>query len=265
MSATLTRRASVVIEPMERRMLMSAAPTVLPPHATVAGKTLGEWTAAWWQWAGAISTRKNPILDTTGQNADINQDGPVYFLAGSQGNTVQRNVTIPANKYVFIPVVNNIWVTLDTDPPHTLEELRELFTRPPIDDAQNVSAQIDGAAVSNVLSHREEDPSGFFVNWPRDNIFDYPPLPDQAGVCVNDGYWLMVAPMSAGNHDLHFTAQLPDFPGFDLDVTYHLKVAGRKDAAAATTTTPPRNPFADPQTIGNDLIRDMRTDLSVLA
>src|SRR5439155_20709072 len=107
------------------------------------------------------------------------------------------------------------------------------------------NAQIDGQPVSDILTHREEDPSGFFVNWPKDNIFGYPPLPKEAGVCVTDGYWLMLSPLSSGSHDIHFAGSLPDF-GFSLDVTYHLNVGGASTSTAAAAPSS----FADAGIIG---------------
>ncbi len=38
-----------------------AAVTALAPHSLVAGKTVGEWTAAWWQWAFSLGTANNPL------------------------------------------------------------------------------------------------------------------------------------------------------------------------------------------------------------
>jgi hypothetical protein len=38
--------------------------------------------AQWWQWALAEPARENPLLDTTGQFAAVNQRGRVWFLAG---------------------------------------------------------------------------------------------------------------------------------------------------------------------------------------
>jgi len=37
--------------------------------------------AHWWQWALAEPTSNNPLLDTTGQFAALNQQGRVWFVA----------------------------------------------------------------------------------------------------------------------------------------------------------------------------------------
>lgn len=81
-------------------------PGVVPPDYHAYGKTLGEWSAAWWQWAAAIPTDVNPLLDETGENCDLDQSGPVWFLAGTPGGAAERECTIPAGKAVLFPILN---------------------------------------------------------------------------------------------------------------------------------------------------------------
>ena len=61
---------------------------VVPLHQKVAGKTYGEWAAAWWQWVLAIPASVNPRFDTTGADAGEHQSGPVWFLAGNFGGAL---------------------------------------------------------------------------------------------------------------------------------------------------------------------------------
>src|SRR5262245_7135801 len=39
-------------------------PRILPAHSSAYGKTLAEWTAAWWRWAISIPTDAHPLFDT---------------------------------------------------------------------------------------------------------------------------------------------------------------------------------------------------------
>ncbi len=41
---------------------------------------------------------------------------------------------------------------------------------------------------------------------------------------VSYGYWIMLAPLSVGNHSLHFHAEAQGMYAFTLDVTYALTV-----------------------------------------
>ena len=55
-------------------------PGILPINSTSHGKTYGEWTAAWWQWALSIPAERNPFfpLDPTGEFCGEGQSGPVW-------------------------------------------------------------------------------------------------------------------------------------------------------------------------------------------
>src|SRR5690349_10924639 len=86
--------------------LTLAAPVVVPGGSTVAGKTIGQWTADWWNWTGSVNG--NVFADTTGALATQNQSGPVFFIAGTQGTSVTRSFDVPGDKFVLFPLVNFI-------------------------------------------------------------------------------------------------------------------------------------------------------------
>ena len=79
-------------------------PGALPPQSLPYGHTYGEWAALWWQWALGIPESMNPVEDTTGQFAGVGQQGPVWFLGGTFGNSVERGITVPRGKAIFMPV-----------------------------------------------------------------------------------------------------------------------------------------------------------------
>ena len=107
---------------------------VFPPQSHPYGHSYSEWSAAWWQWAYSIPVGVNPILDSTGENAAVGQDGPVWFLAGNYGGETVREVSVPAGKALFFPIMNQPWVQFPDDPPYTIPELRALL-RPGMDNA----------------------------------------------------------------------------------------------------------------------------------
>ena len=45
---------------------LHAGPVVVDAGGTVAGKTISQWTADWWNWAVTEPTGKDPFTDTTG-------------------------------------------------------------------------------------------------------------------------------------------------------------------------------------------------------
>ena len=97
----------------------------------VLGKTYGEWSAEWWKWAVAGPAGANAVEDSDGTFCDANQpDGPVWFLAGSFGvPDVERHCTIPANKALFYPLANGVWIDCPEsgDADLTNEEVRGIM------------------------------------------------------------------------------------------------------------------------------------------
>src|SRR5947209_2554061 len=57
------------------------------------------------KWALSIPKIHNPAADSTGKNCAQNQNGPVWFLAGTFGGSMNRQCTIPVKKAIFFPVV----------------------------------------------------------------------------------------------------------------------------------------------------------------
>lgn len=197
-----------------------ANPRVLPISSGPYGKTYGEWAAAWWQWALAIPADTNPLNDDTGENAGIGQTGPVWFLAGATtSTTTTRSLMVPAGKALFFPIANTVWVTYPTDPPMTIQEIRDVltFVNSTITD---VACEVDGVSVSNPRNYVAQSPV-FSVTLPENNLFGV-----DAGTyspCVDESFYFLLAPLSQGEHTIHFTSNNAFF-GTVLDITYQITV-----------------------------------------
>ncbi|HXS83200.1 MAG TPA: hypothetical protein VN896_10830, partial [Methylomirabilota bacterium] len=91
---------------------------VLPIGGSAFGHTYGEWAERYWQWVFAQPTPTNPQLDVTGEFGGVGQSGPLWFLAGTFGNSAERNLTVPAGKGLFFAV--QPWIfgagTFDCEP-----------------------------------------------------------------------------------------------------------------------------------------------------
>src|SRR5690348_4878465 len=86
-----------------------AADYLLPAAEKVAGKSQEAWSKAWWQWAGSFEQHDSPVADRSGASCGRKQSGQVWFLAGTYGSArTLRRCTVPAGKYLFFPLVNNI-------------------------------------------------------------------------------------------------------------------------------------------------------------
>lgn len=210
----------------------AANPGVRPPQSEPYGHSYGEWGARWWKWAFSVPAADNPLFDSNGANCAAGQSGPVWFLAGSGSSGVTtRSCTIPAGKGLFFPVINaednpaeeGVFPIFGTD----LDDM-QAGIEGWMDNAADLHAAVDGHPVSDVAQYRAGF-SPFSITAPcgDGNLWD---LYGYAGLCgttspaVTDGYWLMLAPLSAGDHTVTFGGSLPDF-GFSLDLVYHLHVA----------------------------------------
>jgi hypothetical protein len=260
----------IVIENMESRMLLSAGvssrppvtppaePVVYAPHSTVAGKTMAEWTEAWWQWAYSYPVESSPFVQggpAAKKPADVPMGlgdvGDAYFLAGAivpnyappvgEPLTAYRQVTIPDDVPVFFPVMNaedSIWEeNVFRAPDNQVSSVNELWTivdgwlasPPPGKFAQIDRLSLDDAGVD---AHREKStPDGFEYTLPANHIitvFGYPdPEPgDMPTLAVSDGWWLMTRPLKRGNHTIVFGGGDAS-AGFALRVTYDVKVVSR--------------------------------------
>jgi len=87
---------------------------IAPPQSSPYGQTYGEWSGAWWRWAYSFPAGEdqNPVQDPTGALAGLGQSGPVWFLAGSFGQTITRTATVPAGKALFFPIINTAWINI---------------------------------------------------------------------------------------------------------------------------------------------------------
>jgi hypothetical protein len=202
-------------------------PRIVRIGERVYGRTYAEWTAAWWQWATAFPLDSNPVADTTGAFAGQGQSGPVYLLAGTFGGSAVRNITIPSGTFLFVPIANGEWDTvpgfsnpLNLPDPLSIQNVRDILAY--FHDADQLFFSIDGQAVHHPRSYRVKSPV-FSMNINPDfaTATGYPA--PYVRTAASDGYWLMLKPLAAGAHVIHFTASNPT-TGFSLDVTYNITV-----------------------------------------
>jgi hypothetical protein len=69
---------------------------VFPVDSKSYGKSYAEWSAIWWQWLLSIPNDTSPADDSTGKSCATNQQGPIWFLAGTFGGAatvIQIDIT----------------------------------------------------------------------------------------------------------------------------------------------------------------------------
>ena len=212
---------------------------VYPPDGVAFGKTYGELTGAWWDWAVNQPPDMNPILDETGafchvgQDEDYGQGRRIFFLAGNFGGTTVRACSVPAGKALFFPIVNGLWIAPEECA--TADECRTI-----VNDFLGfpaaIACTIDGVPVEDIRAYRAQSPPGgspFHIR--AGGLLEslapdfYVPRGYTTG-SVAHGYWPLVKLGEGREHVIRFTAASanPAAP-FELDVTYLITVVGNAD------------------------------------
>lgn len=220
---------------------------VIPPNDPVAGQAQLDLANRWWPWVINVPIAVNPLEQSGNIGPVAGDQGSVFFLAGSTGNDpVTRNVTIPANKPLFFPLVttNADNVSVAGDPPSTFTAAQLLtFITPTHNNATGLFLEIDGVPAANLQSHRKATLAAApysYTTTSSDNVIDavfggdstlgtgvYPSTVTPA---VQDGYWVAIQGFAAGTtHTLHFGGMIdfdPTAPGGEVrqDITYNLTV-----------------------------------------
>jgi hypothetical protein len=202
----------------------SINPSVFAIDSKPYGTPYAEWAGKWQQWLISVPQPLNPATDSTGKNCAQNQNGPVWFLAGTTGGSAERTCTIPAGKAILFPVVGSE-CDYASYPNVKSEPALVLCAQADVNRAINLQATIDGVNLKQLDKYRATSPL-FSVTYPPHNLFGSPAGQTQG---ISDGYWVFLQPLSPGKHELHFSGLTPGNPttgttNFAIDVTYHLTV-----------------------------------------
>ena len=197
------------------------ADLVLPPDAPAYGLSYEAWGAHFSQWVHSLPMAINPVMDPTGEYCAYGQAGPVFFLASSSEETAERTCTVPAGTALLLPLLTASCSTAEPPPFFGRDEAElracteALFATP-----VELTAVVDGLEIPDLERYRVQS-ERFTVALPADNWLEVEPAVIEG---VGDGYWLLLAPLPVGDHELHFGGALPDIGVFH-EVTYHLTVA----------------------------------------
>jgi hypothetical protein len=220
---------------------------IFDPHATVEGHTIADWTAEWWNWAFEAPASKNPFTDPTGAFQNINNDEPVFFLAGTFGGSETRGandpIDVPEGTPVLFPLINGLSTPAlfsegfqqpgESDRHAVDREIAE-FTAIVTDPARSkIFASIDGIAIPEKELRAHFEVTDFFSMGPVEvgsvahKVFHLTPgTPLEPAKAA--GYWLMAELSNQdcngsdpGDHTLTFGGAIP---GFSTSVTAYIDI-----------------------------------------
>ncbi len=193
-----------------------AAPALIAPTAAPHGVSYAEWSIRWWQWMFGQPAASCPNFDLTGELYPWGQDlsEHVLLLPGSWGGPATRTLTIPKGTMLFVPIINAAYV---------------LFPGDPVDWSYVTGFMSSVSEATLTVDRRHLDlyrpafqvglQAPFEVWFPEGNLIEQP-----AGyyTCGEDGYYAMLAPLSAGVHRVVVHGATSD--GFSVDLTYDITV-----------------------------------------
>jgi len=134
---------------------------------------------------------------------------------------VTRTCTVPSGKAILFPIINAECSQIEGNG-NTQQELSKC-AKDLIDAVTTVTATVDGVDLQDLTTpnspYRVQSPL-FTFNAVQDNPFS---IPSGSSPSVSDGYWILLAPLSTGQHTIHFLGAAPSLP-FTTEVTYNLTV-----------------------------------------
>jgi hypothetical protein len=202
---------------------------VMDPSATYEGKTYAQWSASWWQWFYSLPTDRHPLFDTADVSAG--QSGNVWFLGGAYnpaatngvkyGTAAARDVVIPQGTALYFPLFAAESAILEGK--GTNAAGLQANSQAVIDTVTMLSCAIDGQTVSNLSAYRASSSLFTWGPLPTNNVFG-DPVNFPAGATspsVADGYYLLLQPMTPGDHSIHFNGGTPRS---QIDITYNITI-----------------------------------------
>ncbi|OUL70969.1 hypothetical protein [Paraburkholderia hospita] len=228
----------------------STARLVAPRHAHFQGKTYKQWVVSFWQWVNGIDNGPfypNPLISCS-RPISAGQSGSVwywttpspYFHALGVPNAPQvcdqSADVIPAGTSILLATLDTFSSTLL--PPGAYTPTRAAGERAIADRfadrIQDMFVTIDNVPVNDIESYRVSTDRFTFTaafRW----VFGLPEQIYGTGTGAADGYYLMLRPLPAGPHTIHYGGRfhyLPnDFgpgtspPDYVVDVTLLVTIA----------------------------------------
>ncbi|UBF30635.1 hypothetical protein K9N68_36325 (plasmid) [Kovacikia minuta CCNUW1] len=192
----------------------NASIEVVKPNKPVDGKSQAVWEDIWWE---TVLTGK---LD---DNGIPEKNGSVQMLTGAIGDPLVRNIQVDDATYLFAPIFNSEADTAGFPSSWSTGNSRYL-TKTIIDAvqfSQDLFYEVDSKSLINGgawKQFRQQSPDAFSYSLGSVTVEH----------ATADGYWVMLNPLSAGSHTIHFggTIDLSKIKVKDLDGDRQIGIPG---------------------------------------
>jgi hypothetical protein len=192
----------------------------------------------WMRWALEQPWSTGPVTDPSGASCGQDQEGPLFFLAGTIGGSVTRQCTIPAGKKLFFPLVN-YWCGYPEEFYPTADSIEEAvpanlaWFETVREHACTLTLRVDGEDVFTggfddmVDELHVQLPELFTIDLPEgDNLYTPYGVAGGPAEFHGGGFYARLKPLSPGDHVLELGGSLCDGDTlwFETTATYHLHV-----------------------------------------
>jgi len=221
-------------------------PQVIPLNAKVGGLTYGDWGDGYWSWQFSIPAPECPVLNGAGPGQVA---GPVFMLSNvpvvpRKSHVVECSVTVGGDQALFLPLATSCSFVADdclnADGTcalgYTSENVESYFrecNHTCISQVSDLYASVDGRELHDLFDYRAESSHAFACPYAEHMQWaGYGGLGGTIGedageiaAAVTDGYYLLLSPLSPGEHVVSYGASWPQFGKRTVaGVTYHVTV-----------------------------------------
>ena len=205
----------------------------LGPTEPYAGKSLSEWSEAWFRWSLAQTSCDSPATDLDGSKCALYQDGeaPVFFLAFAPSLAERSKCVLPTGKALLVPVAPVSIQVIPGEEPRSEQELRDEASSV-VASMRDLTLKVDGEVI-DVSEDYVVGPMTMAVEIPpAPNLFSCRGIKNVAEVVldpvVGAGYFALLPPPPEGEHRLIHTG-VASVDGFneEFGAATRLRVAAR--------------------------------------
>jgi hypothetical protein len=207
-------------------------PALFPKQSHPYGADMSTWADRESQWAYAQPLAHNPVLDQTGADCAVDQEGPVWFLpriAGPRVFSGTRTCTIPAHTAVLLEIGAYVdpWPCPDPSfqpaPGQSLYDFLIADAKAFMDGVNRLEVSLDGQAFSDVLSYRFRSADLFTLTGDLSLQAGFDPcITGSPQPAIVDGFFMMFKPLDPGPHTIRVFGT--DVRGASKTYTYYLTV-----------------------------------------
>ena len=156
-------------------------------------------------------------------------------MAGTYGNKAERKCSVPSNKSIFFPIINDLISFAEYYQLKTEADLAE-YAKSDLDTTSILSVTVDNVKIPNLEQFRVRTPL-FNIDYPLEDYDNTRGIKSSKPTsAISDGYWIFLRPLTYGKHFIHFKGEKMAFdeiynkndtleqPKFSVEVIYEITV-----------------------------------------